>query len=301
MRVFTIFLKRKCTMKLPWWIKLSTKIVLSRIPLGYGIWRNVGLFRHGGMDNANYVANIVEKHMQYYSISREIRGKIVLELGPGDSIASAMIWNAFGARSILVDVDDYAVKDVNFYKKLALQLTQLGIPISRDITKVDNRRELVKVCNSEYLTSGISDLKKIESSTVDFIYSHAVLEHIDLNSFKDFIHETSRIMRKDGIASHQVDLRDHLTGGLNNLRFSEHLWESSLFVKSGFYTNRLRFSQIIKIFEDAGFFVEIKHTNKWQELPIPRNKLSKEFRSYSDNDLLISSFHVILRKISYAN
>ena len=57
--------------------------------------------------------------------------------------------------------------------------------------------------------------------------------------------------------SHQIDLRDHLGGGLNNLRFSDSLWESNFFVKSGFYTNRISFDKMISIFENISFKYEI--------------------------------------------
>lgn len=107
--------------------------------------------------------------------------------------------------------------------------------------------------------------------------------------------EFQRILKKDGIASHQVDLRDHLGGGLNNMRFSHKIWESGFFAKSGFYTNRIRFSEMIDLMTNAGFHVDVIKTELWESLPISRRSLSKEFSGLSDDDLLVNGFDVLMR------
>jgi len=48
------------------------------------------------------------------------------------------------------------------------------------------------------------------------------LEHIRKKEFVDTIIETKRILKPNGICSHEIDLRDHLNESLNNLRFSEN-------------------------------------------------------------------------------
>jgi hypothetical protein len=64
--------------------------------------------------------------------------------------------------------------------------------------------------------------------------------------------ECRRVLSDTGVASHSVDLKDHLEGGLNNLRFSEKLWESDFFVNSGFYTNRIQFYEMLNHFKEPG-------------------------------------------------
>lgn len=34
----------------PWWLRIGAKLVLSRLPTGYGLWRKLNLFAHGAMD-----------------------------------------------------------------------------------------------------------------------------------------------------------------------------------------------------------------------------------------------------------
>jgi len=151
--------------------------------------------------------------------------------------------------------------------------------------------------NSCYLTKGIDDLDNIETNCVDFVFSHATLEHI---AFRDFIatqEQIHRILKPSGIVSHIIDLRDHLGGGLNNLRFSERIWESDLITKSGFYTNRIRYSQMLKIFQLAGFNVKANVIETWDKLPISRSLLSPEFRNLSDEDLRVSVVDVLLKPV----
>ena len=127
------------------------------------------------------------------------------------------------------------------------------------------------------------------------IFSQAVLEHIRREQFLDTMRECRRILKRDGVCSHRVDLKDHLGGGLNNLRFSPEIWESKLFVRSGFYTNRIRYREMLKLFSSAGFDVEIIEENRWNVLPIDRSQLAPLFQDISDDELLVSGFSAVLK------
>jgi hypothetical protein len=122
-----------------------------------------------------------------------------------------------------------------------------------------------------------------------------VLEHVRKGDFLETMRECRRILKMGGICSHQIDLRDHLGGGLNNLRFSSNIWESELFASSGFYTNRIRYSQMLDFFVQANFQVEVSSVGHWSQPPTPRNRLAKEFSSLSDDDLSVYQFDVVLR------
>jgi len=90
-------------------------------------------------------------------------------------------------------------------------------------------------------------------------------------------------------------LRDHLGGGLNNMRIASDWWETERMARSGFYTNRIRYSEMCRIFEQAGFLVDVKSATRWNTAPIAAKQLAPEFRHLSKDDLLISDFHVLLR------
>jgi len=279
---------------IPWWTKLGAKLILSRLPFGYRVWQRVGLFRHGCMDTSAYAVNVFRSHVRRAGMEDRLPGKTVLELGPGDSFATALIAAAHGARAILVDSDRYAQIDVTFYRELERLLADGGLrpPSLRGCQNID---EILDRCQARYMTNGLESLEQMESASVDLIFSHAVLEHVRKRDFLETMRQCRRILKSDGVCSHQVDLRDHLGGALNNLRFSKKIWESEIFARSGFYTNRISFGHMADLFREAGFEVEIRDVRRWPTLPTPRRRLASEFRNLPEEELRVSGFEVLLR------
>ena len=99
-----------------------------------------------------------------------------------------------------------------------------------------------------------------------------------------------------GVSVHRVDLKDHLGGSLNNLRFTSTTWEGDLFRKSGFYTNRIRYDEMVALFDRVGFDCRLLRVMRWDALPTPRTKIDEAFRYLPDDDLLVSGFDVALRR-----
>ena len=95
-----------------------------------------------------------------------------------------------------------------------------------------------------------------------------------------------------------MDLKDHLGGKLNNRRIPSKHWEAEWMAGSGFYTNRIAYSDMLARFESAGFLTEVLQVDRWDAVPTPRHKMAPEFRDLDETDLLVSGFDVILtRKI----
>ncbi len=279
--------------QVPWWGKIGAKIVLSRLRVGYGFWQRVGLFRHDHMDSSLYALRIFDSHVGRAGLA-DLPGRTVLELGPGDSVATAIVAYAYGARAILVDAGRFAKAGVDAYRALCEALIGRGLapPDLGDARTLD---DVVSACGAKYLTEGLASLRQIDSASVDLIFSQAVLEHVGRREFAATMSECRRILMPNGVCSHRVDLRDHLGGGLNNLRFSERVWESSFFAKSGFYTNRIQYSEMLHLFRGAGFDITVLGVNRWNELPISRSRLAPQFRSIAEDELRISGFDVLLR------
>jgi SAM-dependent methyltransferase len=277
---------------LPWWFKISAKIVLSRLPIDHGLWKKLSLFEHGDMQQPGYVYEVFKQHFDRVKPGSNF---VSLELGPGESLMSAMVSHAFGgSTSYLVDVCDFSLKDVTIYKEMANFLSCQGLPVP-NIHTMNSLENILDSCSAKYLTSGLSSLQSIPSQSVDFIWSQAVLEHIKLAEFPEILRELRRILRPNGACSHLIDLKDHLERRLNNLRFPEWVWESNFMAQSGFYTNRIRYSEMLDLFRKADFDVEIINIKRWSELPTPRAKLAQKFRHLSDDELCVRSLSVVLR------
>jgi predicted SAM-dependent methyltransferase len=281
---------------MPWLLKLIIKIILSRFNVSYKYWQRFHLFRHGAMDNVDYAIKVFNSHKSYVE-NLSLTNKTVLELGPGDSIATSIICSAYGAKSILVDNADYAIKNLKFYKDLNKKLKSNNKQIKTpNIDPCKSIYEVLDVCNSKYLLNGLKSLKSLQSNSIELIFSQSVLQHILLNEFYDTMIQCFRILKQGGVCSHEIVLHDHLGGNLNNLRFRKIIWESNLFKTSGFYTNRIRYSEMIKIFKNCGFKVNVIKKSEWATIPVQRKHINHRFRDFSNNDLCISKFNVLLEK-----
>jgi SAM-dependent methyltransferase len=277
-----------------WRLKVLAKILLSRVPLGYTVFRRIGIFRHGAMDSAGYALKVFQAH---FGRARE-RGLttpfVALEIGPGDSVASAILARSVGASAIwLVDAGNFATDDMRLYVKTVETARAEGLAVPEEVN-LTNLSSLLSSCHARYLSTGLRHFSEIPSGSVDFVWSQAVLEHVRSAELGQLVSEMYRVLRPGGIASHRVDLKDHLGGSLNNLRFSDALWESRLMANSGFYTNRLRFGQMLNLFRQAGFAVEVLATDRWPTLPLPRRVMADRFRALPDEELCVRGFDVIL-------
>lgn len=282
-----------CKNKLPWWAKVCAKIVLSRLPIPYQRWSKLGLFKHGKMMDQDYAYGVFQNHVAWAGLSESLDGKTILELGPGDSVMTAFFAYELGARSILVDSGDYAKADHKAYLRITKRVLHQK---KRKPLNFQGRDEFLKLCGGKYYTKGLQSLKELNTRSIDFLFSQAVLEHVKKNDFEELINETFRILKPGGKASHVIDLKDHLGGSLNNLRFSEKLWESKFFSSSGFYTNRLRFPEIRDIIEKTGFVISQLNLRNYDHLPLPKQKMAAYFQKFSESDLRINGMRILLVK-----
>jgi SAM-dependent methyltransferase len=280
--------------RFPWRLKIAAKIILSRAPVGHRLLKRVGVFHVGGMERPKYAVGVFQRHFKNAVFARKDLPFVVLELGPGFSAFSAVIARTVGASaSYLVDSSPLATDDIQPYRELETYLRENGFnPPSLENCKTTD--EILTACGGAYLTQGVDSLKTIPTASVDFVFSHAVLEHVRRKDFVPLLAELRRIQRPDGVGSHTVSLADILGGNLNDLRFSQKTWESDLMANSGFYTNRIRYAEYQTLFREAGFVPQIYRTAQWDTLPTPREKMSPEFAALPDSDLQISGFDVYL-------
>ncbi len=281
---------------LPWWARLGGKLVLSRLPVPYRVWRKLGLFRHGDMNRPEHALATFQNYMSKVRDVHVLRqGFTSLELGPGDSVLAGLAARASGAGRVwLVDAGDYAETDVQACQAAA-ELLRSGGAAPPDIASCADLAEVLQRSDITYLTEGVAALKAIPTASVDFIWSQVVLEHVPAHEFDSLLMELRRIVRDDAIGIHGVDFRDHLGGGLNSLRFSKRTWESGPFRHSGFYTNRIRCHDMIARFEAAGFSVRVLRETRWPQIPLPPARMALPFRNYALDDLLIAEAELLIR------
>lgn len=282
--------------RLPWWAKIGGKLAFSRMPVPYRFWRKLGFFRHGDMNSPE---RALATFKGYFDKARDVRalsqGFTILELGPGDSILAGLAARAHGASKVwLLDAGAFADTDIQMCKNAA-DLLRLQGAKQLDLDDCANLADVLQSNNISYLTEGVAAFRSIPTASVDFFWSQVVLEHVPAQDFDFLLQELQRVAKNDAIGIHSVDFRDHLGGGLNHLRFGERVWESDLFRRSGFYTNRIRCNDMVTRFESAGFSVRVLREMRWPHLPLPRARMSELFRNCSEDELSVAEIELLIR------
>jgi len=282
---------------IPWWTKIGVKLFLSRLPLPYEMWSSIGIFRHGDMADPSRAIKVFTEHLARARSVRPIpNGFTMLELGPGDSVLSAAVARSCGASaSWLVDAGSFADRNPDLLYALDQALPMSGLR-SLDIPEGADFEAILAYLNAHYLISGLQSLSAIPSAAVDLIWSSVVLEHVLADEFDAVVREFHRILSPQGVMSHAIDLRDHLGGSLNNLRFSKERWESASWREAGFYTNRMSQAEILESFERGGFIVKSLTDDLWPAPPLAREKMHESFRRRTDEELRVAGFDIVLVK-----
>jgi len=280
---------------IPWWGKLGAKLILANLGLSHGVWRRLGVFQHGAMDDPQTAIDIFRLHYDRWASRRAPQpGFVMLELGPGDGLLSGMVARAFGASaSYLVDTGADAAREVEPFRRLAAALRALGHAIG-DPPRDASLEAVLAHYRIHYMTDGLASLAAIAPASVDFAFSQAVLEHVRRADFAATLTALRRVLKPGGLSSHVIDLQDHLGGSLNNLRFDDWFWECDRVAGSGFYTNRLRPGDFARAFAVAGFDVETVAVERWPRLPLPRRALARAFAGLPEDELLVLQLQVIL-------
>ncbi len=278
-----------------WKVKLAMKVMSGRYPALKRFYRKIGYNRHGRMNVPEYAIGVFSRHFHCFAgTSERPENGTCLEIGPGEALATALTARAHGfRRTILIDSGYQARGGSEVYRALAGALRRQG----RDIPVIEpgwTSEKVLLAFNAEYLTDGLASLASLPDGSVDFSFSHAVLEHLPRAEASRWLRELRRVTRPEGVSSHVIDLRDHLGGLTNHLRFPADFWEGEAIRKSGIYTNRLRCSDWLREFAAAEWRVEV--IERHEKGPAPRReKLDPMFRDLTESDLRVHGIHAVLR------
>ena len=183
-----------------------------------------------------------------------LRGKYVLEYGPGDVPGVAVLMIAHGAEQVTC-VDRFPMLSLSEKNRKVLNNLIERLP--------DEKKKRAASCFRNYgdPSSGI-DTDRIKylihprglsglMGKADLIISRAVLEHV--NDLDETFADMGRALRPDGIAVHLVDLRSHglhIRNPLDFLTWPENLY-SMMYSQKG-VPNRLRIDSYRDTVEKQG-------------------------------------------------
>lgn len=182
--------------------------------------------------------------------------KVLLEIGPGINYGSILLLACGGARVIVAD-RFLAPWDKEYHPKFYYMLRDW---VSENMPEGD-KSVLDDIITSESYprdriscySSDIESLKEISETSVDIVFSNAVLEHI-YNPEASF-QNMARITKPKGFGFHQVDFRDHrdFKKPLEYLLLDEGDFAREFAERHGECGNRYRPMEYDQMFKAAGF------------------------------------------------
>lgn len=285
----------------------------------------------GGTVSARYCYSVFMRHRVIAARHGLVSApRTVLELGPGDSLGIGLMAVLTGSeRYIAIDAVRHASLEVNlavFEELVDLLMHRTPIPdegecevirpvLSRygfphDIFDETSLRlalspeRLTRIRQGliteekrgtiEYLAP-YGEMSGIDSGSVDWIFSQAVLEHVD--DLPETYHECFRCLKTDGLMSHQIDYQCHETAEEWNghWKYPEWFWGVMRGCRPWF-VNRQPHSAHLKMQVQAGFEIcaEILDERKSE---MSRKQLAKKFRMLSDKDLATAGAMLVSRKV----
>ena len=289
----------------------------------------------GGTISARYCYAVWLRHQVLLAESGlDPHPHTVAELGPGDSLGSGLAALLSGVqRYIALDVVHFATPERNlaiFDELVALFRARAPIPDAQEFPQVHPRlssydfpshilseahlaralapqriqklRADLAALHAPSPHSAISyicpwtDASVIQPASADFIFSQAVLEHVDdIHLTYNACHQW---LTPTGVMSHQIDFKSHgITDVWNgHWGYPDWLWRIARGRKP-YFLNRAPLSGHVAAIQQARFQI-LRVLPVTRTGGLGRKQLAASFRTLTDDDLITSSAHILARKIS---
>jgi len=280
-------------------------------------------------DAANYARRVVTDYITYGAAgdAERLKGKDILEIGPGDNLGVALILLAKGART-LTCIDGFAPSsDANhnshIYAAIYSALTAEERERVSDVVALQPDGTATVGGDRLRVRYGVpmdADTSPLESRSYDIIVSRAVLEH--LGNLEVGWKNMVQSLRLDGEMWHKVDFRCHtlfdqihplyfltIPDGvwnlisrpdptLNRLRTPTYReFAARDFLESHCYLTHLAGQS--EIMPHVQSLVPGTHYGQphLDEIHVIRPKLQKPFSDYTDEDLLVTGIFLAVRGV----
>jgi len=287
----------------------------------------------GGTIESRYCYSVWMRHLKNWNTVYSEIPEIIAELGPGDSLGIGLAALLSGSKQIhVLDVVKYwdTKRNLQIFDELIdLYRNKTSIPNNEEYPKVrpelDNysfpsdiisdgmlnaslsekrlyniRKEILNIDNPQnsFIKYKIPwhNIIIIDNNSVDFIYSQAVLEHVE--DLENTYSAMRKWLKPSGLMSHTVDFKSHGVSKSWNghWTYSDFEWK---IVKGGqsFLINRYPLSKHLELNSKYGFKILVKSLVK-RGNKLGRSQLSKEFVNLSEEDITTSGAYILSIKKS---
>lgn len=285
----------------------------------------------GGTGSAIYCYTVWLRHYIkiVQTLNTDLSGSHVAELGPGDSLGTGIAALLSGCETYTaIDAVEHFNADVNlavldklcalFHQKHPVPgqdefplvkpiLETYAFPsflnsISKHLTK-DRKKKITQALKGFNDSSSPISFMPADSigrakndSTLDLIFSQAVLEHID--DLPQTYAMCSKLLRPGGLMSHTIDFKCHGVSKEWNghWAYPSLLWRI-LMGRRAYFINRKPLSDHLQLLDEHGFDVVL--LDKFhQHSALTRRDLAKEFYSLTQEDLNTAGVYILAQKRS---
>lgn len=242
-------------------------------------------------NHINYAQKKFHEFQERVDLTLDIKGKTLLELGPGGSLGFGLLTLQFGAKKYYA-IDDGIHTFVG--KRQLLQYSQLCGDMKNIQHYFIPQKDGVSYNPHfiQYLSINQESTYPLPDNSIDVIYSCAVLEHV--HDLTLCFSEMTRVLKPNGIMYHEIDLRDHIFSqcSLWFLAIND-FWFRLLFSHTGGFVNRKRKNHYQQLAKKYGFTeLSTETTIAYKADTIPKRLQLL----YPREDIRTLAFYTILRK-----
>lgn len=206
------------------------------------------------MEDGNFAKEIFDLHVR--SPLRDANTSpagTLLELGPGDSIATGILGRAAGFPSVaLVDIGWFADLRPEAVNALCASLDPGKLTLDA-LSPREEVQEQLRLKGINYMVAGLDSLASIMPQTVGHSFSNVVLQHVDRDQLVELIRLLGQLHVIGSLGSHAINFTDHFSGGFVNHKLPDWVMESTLVKRANLYTNRVLLDRYFELFQAAGF------------------------------------------------
>jgi len=302
-----------------WKLKAHGLALLSRMPWGRQLYHRlqkvVGTNRlHAERDlkRAFELVNLIQQG------DGQIEGSTCLEVGTGWRPFVPFVLALAGAKKVVtIDVNPWLTNEYarETWDCLEGYLPEIAAETGRpeqeirdhykSVTMTDDLAGWLGTLNIEYIYPGDARETGLPESSVDYVVSSNVLEHIPYEIQQAIHAESLRILNPGGLACHRFNPQDHYSTvdhtitNANFLQFSDKDW--NWLGGSGLsYHNRLRAPVYRELFESAGFELAVCRERvddrSLQAIQSGQLKIAGEFQNFTPEELAVDYMWMACRK-----
>lgn len=224
-----------------------------------------------------------------------LKGKTILEYGPGDILGVALLMYAYGAETVHC-IDQFPLshmsdENVSVYIRLLDSLS--NIERERAGHAFNEKGNPSSGFNPEIITykitkKGLSDTSQL----YDLIISRAVLEHV--HNLEETLLDIKQCLKKNGLSIHKVDLKSH---GLDRYTEFDFLTWPNIYYKLMYkhkgFPNRWRVNKYRELIDKSDLYLKNIYPTgqiEQEKVNIIYPKISEELNPISIEELSWKGF-----------